>query len=58
MALKGIQEYIARDANNIALVFDSGLTQDIKMGSCVFQCDVRSTSMDSTATGRPRVCIL
>ena len=24
MALRGIQEYIARNANNIALVFDSG----------------------------------
>ena len=24
MALRGIQEYIARDANNIGLVFDSG----------------------------------
>ena len=24
MALRGIQEYIALDANNIALVFDSG----------------------------------
>ena len=35
----------------------SGLTKDIKMGSC----DVtvwRSTSMDSTTTGLPRVCIL
>ena len=34
----------------------SGLTQDIKMGSCIPVWS--STSMDSTATGRPRVRIL
>ena len=31
----------------------SGLTQDIKMGSCILQCDVQHQWI-----GRPRVCIL
>ena len=41
---------------------DFPIASDIKMGSCVLQCDcitvLRSTLMDSTATGQLCVCIL
>ena len=35
----------------------SGLTQDIKMGTCLYT-SVTFTSIDNTATGWPCVCIL